>query len=198
MKKLFGLCILVIFFLVATGCTQSTPSIPATTTVQTTVVPETTTSMATTVPTENATPVTTVDLNATTVMTNVTTPAPAASAQTTVAQTPPPAQTQTVTVKVIHIQNGTFVPAATTVLPGTGITWVNDDIISHAVKATGDHTGMFNSGDIAPGSQWSYTFGAVEGNYGFTEPQFLFNGTIVVQKPRTLSDYQPAPVPTTT
>ena len=75
MKKVFGLCILAILFLVAAGCTQSAPSTQMTTTVPTTIVAqETTAAMVTVMPTENATPATTVDVNATMGMANATAP----------------------------------------------------------------------------------------------------------------------------
>jgi len=197
MKKVFGLCILVFFFLVATGCTQSTPSAPATTTIATTAaVPEATIVMATAVPTGNTTPATTVEVNVTMDLGNMTAPSTGTLVETTVPQTPAPAQTPLVTAKVIHIRNNTFVPAVTTVLPGTGITWINDDAISHTVKATGVHEGMFNSGEIALGAQWGYTFGAAEGTFNYTDTKLLFNGTIIIQKAKTISDYTPAPTPT--
>lgn len=197
MKKAFGLCILVILFLVAMGCTQPAPSSPATTTTTpvetTTAVPVETTAM----PVESVTPATMVEENATMAMANVTSPVNETPAETTVPQTPAPAQTPLVTAIVIHIQNSSFVPAVTTVLPGTGITWINDDTITHSVKATGAHEGMFNSGDIAPGARWGFDFVDV-GSYGYSDPNFpQVNGTIVIQKAKTLSDYTPAPVQTT-
>ena len=195
MKKVFGLCILVILFLVATGCTQA-PAAPATTTVPTTtVVPVETTAIPTAMPTENVTPVITVMETATMVVANVTAPA----TETTVLSTPSPVPTPLVTAIVIHIRNNSSVPSVTTVLPGTGITWVNDDTINHAVKAAGANAGMFNSGDISPGAQWSYTFGAKEGTFGFADPKFpQVNGTIIVLKGKTLSDMNPVAVVTQT
>jgi plastocyanin len=75
---------------------------------------------------------------------------------------------QTKIVTAIHIQNNTFVPQTLTVLPRTGITWINDDSYVQSVKSIGNNTGMFNSGDIIPGAQWSYTFNLREGSYEFT------------------------------
>jgi plastocyanin len=188
MKRICGLCILVIFFLVATGCTQPAPS-ATTTTVATTVIP-------TEIATVNATPEPTADVNAT-IEANVTAPITETMAETTVIETPAPVQTAVVTAKIIHIRNNTFVPSATTVLPGTGITWVNDDNINHAVKASGANAGMFNSGDIAPGAQWGYTFGAKEGTFSFTDAKFpLMNGTIIIKTGKTLSDMNPVAIVT--
>ena len=198
MKKVCGLCILVIFFLVAMGCTQPAPSAAQTTTVATTVVPTETTAMPTEIATENATPAPTVDANAT-IEANVTAPLTEITVEATVVETPAPVQTAVVTARVIHIKNNAFVPAATTVLPGTGITWVNDDTINHAVKASGANAGMFNSGDIAPGAQWGYTFGAKEGTYSFADAKFpQMNGTIIVKTGKTLSDVNPVAVVTRT
>ncbi len=68
--------------------------------------------------------------------------------------------------------------------PRTGITWINDDSAVHSVKTIGNATGMFNSGDILPGSQWSYTFGQREGRYEFTcsyHPEM--KGAIIIKNP---------------
>ncbi len=71
-------------------------------------------------------------------------------------------------VTTISMRNNTFVPQELTALPGTGITWINDDPGVHTVTSTGNTTGKLNSGDILPGYQWSYTFGQREGRYEFT------------------------------
>ncbi len=187
MKKIFGLCILVIVLIVVSGCT-STPSAPANTTVATTeAVTEATTAIPSAIPTESATPVATIAA-----------PATITTIETTIPATPTAVQTPLVTAKVIHIRNNTFVPPVTTVLPGTGITWINDDTANHAVKATGASAGMFNSGDIVSGTSWSNAFGANEVTITYADPKFPgMNGTIIVKKALTISDYLPAPVTTT-
>jgi plastocyanin len=84
------------------------------------------------------------------------------------------------------MRNSTFVPLELTVLPGTGITWVNDDDKVHAVKTIGTYAGKFNSGDILPGAIWSYTFGKQEGSFEFTcsyHPEM--KGTIIIKKAET-------------
>jgi plastocyanin len=187
MKKLLGLCILVILFFVMTGCTQPAPSTPATTVPTTEPVPMATTQMAT--------PMATVEENTTVTVATVT--APATSVVTTVPPTPSPAQTPVVTARVIHMRNNTFVPPVTTVLPGTGITWVNDDTISHAVKATGLHEGMFNSGDIVFGTSWSNAFGGNEAIITYSDPKFPgMNGTLIIKNGITLADVNPVAVVT--
>jgi plastocyanin len=90
---------------------------------------------------------------------------------------------QTKLVTTIHIRNNTFVPRTLTVLPGTGITWINDDSAVQSVKTIGNNTGMFNSGDIIPGAQWSYTFGQREGSYEFADTYHPeMNGTIIIKQ----------------
>jgi plastocyanin len=191
MKKVFGLCILVIIFLVAAGCTQPAPSTTATTTVPTAAATtETTTSVPTSALVENATaeatlePTLAVEANVTSAVTEPS----VTSVETTIEPTLSAVQTPVVKAKEIHIRNNTFIPPVTTVLPGTGITWFNDDTIIHSVKATGTHSGMFTSGDIAPGTQWEYTFGATEWTVTYTDPNFPgMNGSIIIQNGRTLT-----------
>jgi plastocyanin len=132
------------------------------------------------------TPLTTVP---TVVPTTELTPAPA-TLPITVVKTAIPVATRTTSpmnmkvVTTIHMRNNTFVPEELTTLPGTGITWINDDSTVHSVKTIGNATGMFNSGDILPGSQWSYTFGQRQGRYEFTcsyHPEM--KGAIIIKKP---------------
>jgi plastocyanin len=58
-----------------------------------------------------------------------------------------------------------FYPAVVTVVLGQNstVTWDNQDTATHTVTAT---DGSFNSGDIKPGTSWSYTFSA-PGNYTY-------------------------------
>lgn len=172
MKKFIGLFLLVLVLVAVSGCTQTVkPSTPATavpTTVLTTEIP------TTLAPTEQATlppaiPTTQADANLTAVVTTVATPAPV--------------MTPSTKITTIHIRNNTFVPAELTVLPGTGITWVNDDSVSHIVKATGEHTGKFTSSIMITSGTFGYTFGDTVGIYEYTDPNFPgMNGTINVVK----------------
>ena len=160
MKKFIGLFILMIAFVAFTGCTQQAVPEPVTTTPPTTVPP--------TVPTA--------------VVTLKPTPVP-----TTVVTTLPPTvkRTESPSAKVvttIHMRNNSFVPQVLTALPGTGITWINDDGIVHSLKMSGTDAG-FNSGDIMPGVQWSYTFGAREGTFAIScayHPDM--KGTVIIKK----------------
>jgi plastocyanin len=160
MKKFIGLFILMIAFVAFTGCTQQAVQEPVTTTPPTTI--------PTTIPTTEITLLPT-------------------SVQTTVVTTMPPTvkRTESPSTKVvttIHMKNNAFVPQVLTALPGTGITWINDDAIVHSVKMSEANAG-FNSGDIMPGAQWSYTFGAREGNFTIScayHPEM--KGTIIIKK----------------
>ena len=162
MKKYIGFVILLIAFVCCMGCTQ-TPVPEAVTTSPTTV--------PTVVPTTELTPAPT-----TLTITDVKIVIPVATRTTS------PMNKKVVT--TIHMRNNAFVPEELTALPGTGITWINDDSAVHSVKTIGNATGMFNSGDILPGSQWSYTFGQRGGRYEFTcsyHPEM--RGAIIIKTP---------------
>jgi len=101
-----------------------------------------------------------------------------------------PTATKLVTKNVIHIVNGSFVPSATTLLPGTGVSWINDDSMIYSVKSTGTHAGMFNSGDMLPGGQFTFSFGADEGTYTFNDPKFPnMTGTIIIKSGPSIVGY---------
>ena len=193
MKKFFGLCILVILLVAASGCTQ-----PAKT-VTPTAVP--TAAVATEVPTAEATmPPTAVETTivpttaATVVITANVTEKP------TTAATPKPVMTPSTKVTTIYIRNNTFVPQELTVLPGTGITWINDDKTVHAIKTTPASPFKFNSGDVMPGAQWGYTYGENEGTFGFIDTYTNATGVIIVKKGESVLGAQTmkTPAPTTT
>jgi plastocyanin len=163
MKICIGFVILMIAFIFFTGCTQ--PAVQEAVTTPPTTIP-------TIVPTAEFT------LAPTTLPTTVVTTVLPIVKRTT--------SPSTKVVTTIHMRNNTFVPQELTVLPGTGITWVNDDSAVHTVKTIGNATGMFNSGDIIPNSQWSYTFGEREGRYEFTcsyHPDM--KGAVIIQKADT-------------
>jgi plastocyanin len=85
-------------------------------------------------------------------------------------------------VTVIYIRNNTFVPQELTVLPGTGITWINEDRVAHNVKTTPTTTVKFNSGDLMPGASFGYTFGETVGTYGFMDATTNATGRIIIKK----------------
>lgn len=176
MKKLLGFCILVILLVVISGCTQQAQPASATTNQ---------TPIATTVATTEPTPVpTTVDTPpATTIATMETTPvAPnVTTSVSTAIPTPRVSLKPQTKITAISITNNTFTPAELTVLPGTGITWKNDDKVVHTIKVTGKNAGMVKSGDIIPGATWSNTFSKAD-TYEIIEPTFPLTKCIITVK----------------
>ena len=55
----------------------------------------------------------------------------------------------------ISMKNSVFSPDSLVVSVNSTVTWINDDDMVHTVTAD---NGSFNSGDIAPGSRFTYTF----------------------------------------
>jgi plastocyanin len=165
MKRCIGLFVLVMVLAMISGCTQPvTPAKVTTpvTTTEVTAVPTVPPTEATLAPTPGQT------LVPTTVITVL--------AKPKVILVPQTAKT------IIYMRNNTFVPRELTVLPGTGITWVNEDSITHSVKTTGIHAGTFNSGDIIPGATSGNTFGKA-GVYEFICPDHMdMKGTLVVKE----------------
>jgi plastocyanin len=180
MKKVIGFLILMIVLVAVSGCTQQTKTAPVTTAVPTTVPVTEATTVATEVPTTEVPVATTEVTTAVTIEANVTAPADTAAVPTV---TPTMSMTPSTKVTVIHLANSTFTPSVLMVLPGTGITWVNDNNAIHSVKMIGDHAGMFNSGDLASGGRWGYTFSENEGTYQYADGYDLnATGTIIVKK----------------
>jgi plastocyanin len=163
MKKVIGFTILLIAFIVFTGCTQQPVQEPVTT-------------MPTTVSTPVPTPV------PTTQMTLVKTMVP-----TTLVTTVLPTATRTDSpinklVTTVYMRNNSFVPQVLVALPGSGITWINNDAVPHSLKMSGSDGRFFNSGDIMPGSVYGYTFGKTEGNYTISDTRYPdMTGTIVIK-----------------
>ena len=63
----------------------------------------------------------------------------------------------------ISIANFAFSASTLTVSTGTKVTWTNNDAAAHTVTADDN---SFNSGNIAPGATFSYTFTAA-GTYSY-------------------------------
>ena len=186
MKKVIGLVLLLIVLVAVSGCTQQTKTAPATTVAPTAAPTEQPTPVATAVetaaPTPAGTPVAVATPGETTAepvasVTAESTTVPAATATTAVSLTP------STTITVIHIVNNTFSPSPLMILPGTRISWVNDDKTVHSVKASGDHKGKFNSGDIAPTTRWGYDFGETEGTFEYVDGYNAnATGVVIVKK----------------
>ena len=56
----------------------------------------------------------------------------------------------------ISISNFAFSPSSITVLPGTKVTWTNNDSVAHTIISDSDN--LLNSQNIEPGDTFSYTF----------------------------------------
>jgi len=175
MKKFIGFFILVIALVMISGCTQPAQPAAVTTPVATTVVPTILPTLVTPAPTMEPTTIATPSTTA--IVTTV----------ATAVKTPIPVQTASTRITTIYIRNNSFVPQLLTVLPGTGITWINDDATVHAIKATGIHAGMFNSGDFVKGAQWGYTFGANEGTFEIIDTYSNASCMIIIKKGELLS-----------
>jgi plastocyanin len=55
----------------------------------------------------------------------------------------------------ISMKNSVFSPANLQININATVTWINDDNMVHTVTSA---NGTFNSGDIAPGTKFTYTF----------------------------------------
>ncbi|WP_292370487.1 cupredoxin domain-containing protein [Methanoregula sp. UBA64] len=185
MKLLMGFIILLVALVAITGCTQTASPSAQTTTETTAPVTTEVTTEATTVATTIAT---TVPTTTGTVVANVTAPAANVTENVTATATAVPTATAASQITKIHITKLGFTPATDVVLPGTGITWVNDDNVTHAIKMIGNNTGMFTSEGILPGASYMYSFSENTGTYvyAFSDNQTV-TGTIIVKKPCTLS-----------
>lgn len=106
------------------------------------------------------------------------------AAATTVAanatETPPgtPAAAAVVADETVSITESGYVPDTLTVPTGTTVGWTNDASTNQTVSATGA-TGFFDSGMLAPGDSYTYTFNAA-GNYTYQSQTTGINGTIIV------------------
>lgn len=71
--------------------------------------------------------------------------------------TPPPGSNS------VNIVNYAFNPAVLSVPTGTTVTWTNGDSVAHTVTSD---TGAFESGNLAKGQSFSYTFNTA-GTYDY-------------------------------
>lgn len=83
----------------------------------------------------------------------------------------------------VVLKNFAFSPKELTVSVGTTVTWVNQDTVAHTVTAgqRGSPSGMFDSGELAAGKSFSFTF-TQAGTYPyFCAVHSNMDGTITVQ-----------------
>jgi plastocyanin len=83
----------------------------------------------------------------------------------------------------VVMKNISFQPSQITVATGTTVTWTNEDSVAHTVTSgtRGNPTGLFDSGDIAGGGTFSYTFDQ-PGTYDYyCRIHQGMNGQVIVQ-----------------
>lgn len=80
----------------------------------------------------------------------------------------------------IEIKNFAFNPSLLTVKKGTKVTWVNNDSAPHAVNS--DSGNLLNSGTIAPGQSFSFTFNGIGTTAYHCSLHPTMKGSIVVTK----------------
>ncbi len=103
-------------------------------------------------------------------------PAACAPAATTSPATTGTTAAQTATASV-SMANLAFSPTSLTVARGTTVVWTNNDATTHTVTSD---TGLFGSGNIAPGGTFSYTFNSA-GTYAYhCALHANMTGTVVV------------------
>ena len=83
----------------------------------------------------------------------------------------------------VWMQNSKFVPSSLTITKGTKITWTNKDSYDHTVTSgtPGHPSGLFDSGNIASGGIFNYTFDST-GTFQYycrVHPDIM-QGTIIV------------------
>jgi plastocyanin len=180
MKTYIGLFMMVMLLVAASGCTTQQAKPTTTTTMITT------TAAATEVPTEITTPLPTA------IPTEVATIVVIPETTANVSAIPTPWSSATfspIRKLVIHIKDNKYDPDSLTILPGTMVTWINDDSRVHVVKATGDSAGRFTSAELVNSAQFNYDFGATLGTYEFGDPAYPdMKGAIIVRKGDTLYD----------
>jgi plastocyanin len=81
----------------------------------------------------------------------------------------------------IDIKNMTFTPSQITVAKGGTVTWTNNDNTTHTVIDDLSNVGGPSSGDIAPGSSYSFTFNKTGSFQYHCSIHPSMRGTIVVK-----------------
>jgi len=183
--------VLLVALVTISGCTQPAQTAAPATTIPTPVPTTEQVPVATPVPTTIATPVITAvpTTMVTTILPTTVSTMQTAVSNVTVTATKVPTVTAASMVTTIHITSSSVSPQQDVVLPGTRISWMNDDTIPHAVKSTGIHDGLFTSDPIPPGAQFGFDFGN-EGTFEYALVDLpKINGTIIVKSGGTLSSY---------
>ena len=101
--------------------------------------------------------------------------------QTQQNQNPSPSTTPAPADLNVSIKNFAFNKASMTIAQGTKVAWTNNDATSHTV--TSDDGTSFNSGPIAPGQTFSYTFNTLGTFTYHCSIHPTMTGSIVVKNP---------------
>lgn len=87
------------------------------------------------------------------------------NSQSSTYQTPPKTNSQAASNSsgqsasgTVDIKNMMFTPSQITIAKGGTVTWTNNDSVTHTVVDDLSNVGGPNSGDIAPGQNYSFTF----------------------------------------
>lgn len=81
----------------------------------------------------------------------------------------------------INIRNMMFTPSQITIQKGGTVTWTNNDTTTHTVIDDLSNVGGPSSGDIAPGSSYSFTFNKIGSFQYHCRIHPSMRGTIVVK-----------------
>jgi len=81
----------------------------------------------------------------------------------------------------VSIQNMMFTPSQITIAKGGTVTWTNNDSTTHTVVDDLSNVGGPNSGDIAPGHSYSFTFNKTGSFQYHCSIHPSMRGTIVVK-----------------
>jgi LysM repeat protein len=108
------------------------------------------------------------------------TPNPLTPTQTPVTPGPTPTGGTSVAIIMFNIQ---YVPNALTIQRGQTVMWQNNDVVNHSVRSgiPGTPTNLFNSGTIAPGNKFYFTFNDPGTFPFFSELDQNMTGTITVR-----------------
>lgn len=84
--------------------------------------------------------------------------------------------------QVVEMVGESFSPSSLQVEVGTTVTWENDSDLIHTVTSGSDreHDEKFNSGDVAPGETYSYTFNEIGSFDYFCIPHPGMQGNVTV------------------
>jgi plastocyanin len=94
---------------------------------------------------------------------------------------PPPSDQPAAPAGAITITNMMFTPSQISVQKGSTVTWTNNDNVTHTVIDDLDNVGGPASGNIEPGSTYSFTFNKTGSFQYHCKLHPSMRGTIVVQ-----------------